>query len=124
MLPRGPLLVVTLSAAFGCARAGAPVAAPMLFVPVESVAPVGIAEAPGAASASSDRAAGQRVEVEWRGRWLPAVIVAPRGAGWLIHYDGYGEDQDEVVGSARIREPSPLPPDRTSDEIIGVEPDP
>lgn len=123
MLPRGPLLVVSLSAAFGCARAGAPVAAPMLFVPVESVAPVGIADAP-ASAASDERAAGQRVEVEWHGRWFPAVLVERRGVGWLIHYDGYGEDQDEVVGSARIREASPMPPDRTSDEILGVEPDP
>lgn len=44
------------------------------------------------------------VEVEWHGSWWPAVIVQRRGGRWLVHYEGYGSDWDELVGADRIRE--------------------
>lgn len=49
------------------------------------------------------------VEVEWRGRWYPAIVLEPRGDGFLVHYEGYGAEWDEVVSPDRIR-------DRTEDE--------
>lgn len=87
----------------GCVRA-VPIRAPTVVV-VESVregsfAPLG--EPP------EDSAAGWRakdeVEVEWRGAWFPAVIVDKRGTRWLVHYEGYGSDWDELVGADRVRD--------------------
>ncbi len=46
----------------------------------------------------------EEVEVEWHGSWWPAVVVEQRGPRWLVHYEGYGNDWDEVVGPDRIRE--------------------
>jgi hypothetical protein len=48
---------------------------------------------------------GDRVEVEWHGRWYSAVLLAPRGDGWLVHYDGYDDSWDEAAREDRIREP-------------------
>lgn len=50
------------------------------------------------------RAAGDLVEVEWRGAWWPAVVLERRREGFLVHYDGYSNDWDEVVTLARIRD--------------------
>jgi hypothetical protein len=65
----------------------------------------------------SRRSAGEEVEVEWQGSWYAAVLRDQQGADrWLIHYEGYSEDWDEVVGEERIRdrqatpsEPEPMP---------------
>lgn len=72
-------------------------------------------------TAPSRRSIGEEVEVEWQGSWYAAVLRDPRGPDrWLVHYDGYSEDWDEVVGEERIRdrqvtptepEPSPEPPE-------------
>jgi len=44
------------------------------------------------------------IEVEWRGRWWPAIVMDRRGGGrFLVHYTGYGDEWDEVVGIERIR---------------------
>ena len=44
------------------------------------------------------------VDVEWRGRWWPATVLERKTSGrYLVHYDGYGSDWDEVVGPERIR---------------------
>lgn len=44
------------------------------------------------------------VDVEWRGRWWPATVLERRSSErYLVHYDGYGEEWDEVVGPERIR---------------------
>ena len=32
------------------------------------------------------------------------VLLETRGGRWLVHYEGYGSDWDEVVGPDRIRE--------------------
>ena len=53
-------------------------------------------------SASWD--ATDEVEVVWHGNWWPAVVVERRAGRWLVHYQGYGSDWDEVVGPDRIRE--------------------
>ena len=43
------------------------------------------------------------VEVEWQGSWWPAMLLERRGARWLVHYDHFGDEWDEVVGDDRIR---------------------
>jgi len=47
------------------------------------------------------------LEVEQDGTWYPAVAVAPRNKGWLVHYVGYPASDDEVVPPKRIRFPFP-----------------
>lgn len=47
---------------------------------------------------------GDHVLVEWRGAEYPAVIVSVEGpTRFLVHYDGYSEDWDELIPIARIR---------------------
>jgi hypothetical protein len=47
---------------------------------------------------------GDHVLVEWRGAEYPAVIVSVESpARFVVHYDGYSEDWDEVIPIARIR---------------------
>ncbi len=46
---------------------------------------------------------GQKVEVEWHGTWYPAVVIEVGQGQWKIHYDGYGDDWDEWVGTDRIK---------------------
>lgn len=46
---------------------------------------------------------GDKVSVLWQGSWYPATIIAQKGALFRIHYDGYGNEWDEDVGTARIR---------------------
>jgi hypothetical protein len=94
-----PLVVMV---GLGCARAST-VAAPMVQVPVESVAATDAQVS--SRTASDGRSAGDRVEVEWHGSWFPAVLLEPRGAEWLIHYEGYSDEDDEVVAPNRIRTP-------------------
>ena len=47
---------------------------------------------------------GQSVQVEWRGSWYAATIVAVLDGGqYHIHYDGWGDEWDEAVDALRIR---------------------
>lgn len=46
---------------------------------------------------------GERVEVEWRGRWYEAVVLRRSGRRALIHYSGYDSSWDEWVGPERLR---------------------
>lgn len=47
---------------------------------------------------------GDHVLVSWRGGDYPAVIVGIDGpAKFHIHYDGFGDDWDEVVPASRIK---------------------
>jgi len=47
--------------------------------------------------------AGDLVEVEWQGDWYLAVVREVMHDTYRIHYDGYGDEWDEVVGESRIR---------------------
>lgn len=49
-------------------------------------------------------AAGDDVDVEWKGSWYPASVleVKPQGK-YRIHYEGYDGSWDETVGPGRIR---------------------
>src|SRR4051812_7907737 len=44
------------------------------------------------------------VDVEWRGRWWPAIVLERKSeARYLVHYDGWGAEWDELVPPERIR---------------------
>lgn len=95
---------LTILVLFGCAREARVVAPTVVVVePVTGATPI----APGgvAASTVSAWAPKEEVEVEWHGSWWPATLLDRRGAQhWLVHYDGWGDEWDEVVAEARIRE--------------------
>jgi Agenet domain len=93
----------------GCAdRAGAPplvVQVPLqpAVPPTTSSAPLAVGPAGKTVSGRVGRDVGERVDVEWHDSWFPAVIVERRGERFLIHYDGYGDEWDELVSLERIR---------------------
>ncbi|WP_210412708.1 MBT domain-containing protein [Luteimonas granuli] len=60
----------------------------------------GLQAAPGATRTFR---AGERVEVDWSGRWYPAQVRKVDGGRYLIGYDGYDSSWDEWVPPARIR---------------------
>jgi hypothetical protein len=47
--------------------------------------------------------AGDRVQVQWKGAWYPATILAVAGNGYRVHYDGYGSNWDEFVAPYRVK---------------------
>lgn len=51
---------------------------------------------------------GDRLYVEWRGSYWPAVVTSVAGDRVGIRYEGYGSEWDEVVGPERIKHLSPL----------------
>lgn len=53
---------------------------------------------------------GDAVEVEWHGDWWPAHVTAIEpGPRYTVSYDDYGEEWDETIEPARIRQPLPRP---------------
>jgi len=46
---------------------------------------------------------GDKVTVLWNGQWYPATVLEVGKTTWKIHYDGYGAEWDEWVGSDRIK---------------------
>lgn len=46
---------------------------------------------------------GDAVEVNWKGAWYKASVMAVKGGKTKIHYDGYDNSWDEWVGLSRIR---------------------
>lgn len=46
---------------------------------------------------------GDKIEVEWGGKWWNAEVIKTRGDFAFIHYDGYGSEWDEWVTKERIR---------------------
>ncbi len=56
---------------------------------------------PAAASSFSE---GDAVKVLWKGTWYDAHVLKNAGTSrWKIHYDGYDNSWDEVVGPDRIK---------------------
>lgn len=103
MLRLGVAATVAAALLAGCAaRPATAVSAPTVEVAVRPVTgdPFVATEEP----REDGRKAGDAVEVEWNGSWWPAILLERRGDGWLIHYDGYDDDWDEVVGLERIRD--------------------
>jgi hypothetical protein len=99
-------VVGTLLLLGGCAR-DARVAAPaMTVIDVELVSATAPVPVTGHIdTVTSAWVSKEEVEVEWHGSWWPATLIERRGTQhWLVHYDGYGEEWDEVVAEPRIRE--------------------
>jgi len=46
---------------------------------------------------------GDSVRVNWKGSWYPATVLKVNNNKYLIHYNGYGSNWDEWVGSGRIK---------------------
>jgi sRNA-binding protein len=46
---------------------------------------------------------GDRVQVQWKGAWYPATILAVANNGYRVHYDGYGSNWDEFVAPYRVK---------------------
>jgi len=46
---------------------------------------------------------GDKIEVEWGGKWWKAMVLDIKNYFALIHYDGYGSEWDEWVTNERIR---------------------
>lgn len=47
---------------------------------------------------------GERIEAEWKGKWYRAEIVESSGDHCKVHYVGFGDEWDELVGPERMRE--------------------
>ncbi len=105
----------------GCVRAQ-PVAAPTV-VAIDNVRGGDLTAMADAPDYGGVWRAHDEVDVEWHGSWWPAVILEKRHGRWLVHYEGYGDEWDEVVGGDRIRERRAEP--RVEDEpSTDEEPDP
>ena len=64
-----------------------------LAVPVASVAK----------PAAAPYVAGSKIKINWKGSAYPGVITKVVGKDqYKIHYDGYGNEWDEVIGPSRI----------------------
>ena len=48
-------------------------------------------------------AKGMRLEVQRKGKWTRAIILAKAKAGWRIRYEGLSAKLDEVVPESRMR---------------------
>ena len=46
---------------------------------------------------------GDKVKVEWKGKWWDAKVMRVEGDFAFIHYDGYGEEWDEWVTGKRVK---------------------
>ena len=114
------VLLVSLPLA-GCATNARIVAPTMIDVgPVEGR---GLTTSAGEATSGGSWTTKEEVEVEWHGSWWPAIVLEKRSERWLVHYDGYGTEWDEVVGAERIRERRAKPDVDDSSEIE-EDPDP
>lgn len=66
---------------------------------------------PTAQPASPTYAAGQRVRILWGSSWYDGTIVAVQGPNrFLIHYEGWSDSSDEVVGTDRLAQVTPAAP--------------
>jgi hypothetical protein len=72
-------------------------------------------ESKGSKAAGETYAVGDRIQVTWKGKLYPAVILSVEGDGrYKIHYEGYGNEWDEVVGLDRIKGRSGGPTNKTA----------
>lgn len=97
------LFVFLLVGIAGCLPRTSVVVVPTVEVPVRDAYGRPLEETDPDAQ-DDGRAAGDPVEVEWRGSWWPAVLLERRRAGWQVHYEGYSKEWDEVVSLSRVRD--------------------
>ena len=55
------------------------------------------------ATDSSEYKKGDAVQVNWKGKWWPAHVIAVKNGKPKVHYDGYDNSWDEWVGPDRIK---------------------
>lgn len=104
MILRAVAVGLIASALFGCVKHGAP-AAP-LDVVVGTVRGNGLDVSAAGEHETTHPLwdAKDEVDVEWRGRWWPAIVLERKSPSrYLVHYDGFGEEWDEVVPPERVR---------------------
>lgn len=83
--------------------------APPAVSPVAQVAPQVPAPYAPPAAMFVTFGVGAAVDVFWQSRWYAATVLRVEGpAAWRIHYVGYGNDWDEIVGPERIRPRQPM----------------
>lgn len=94
------------------------------LAPTDLVVRPVVGEAPTGASFSRESSssttwdAHDEVDVEWRGRWWPATVLERKGASrYLVHYDGFSEEWDEVVGPSQIRLRTASAPEDTNEPV-------
>lgn len=46
---------------------------------------------------------GDKLQVEWQGKWYPAVILEVGEGKYKVHYDGWGNEWDEWVTPKRMK---------------------
>jgi len=46
---------------------------------------------------------GLEIDVLWEGYWLPAAVRAIDDGQCLVHYEGYGDEDNEWIGLDRVR---------------------
>ncbi|XXX76558.1 hypothetical protein WMF30_53810 [Sorangium sp. So ce134] len=57
-----------------------------------------------ASGGAGARKVGDRIEVEWKGSYKPAIITGVVAPGsYRVHFEGYDAQWDEVVTEARIK---------------------
>jgi hypothetical protein len=47
--------------------------------------------------------AGEVVDIHWGSRWWPGRVVAVKGQGYHVSYDGWASSHDETVDATRLR---------------------
>ena len=52
---------------------------------------------------------GDSIQIEWSNSWYPGKVEAVQDKGYLISYDGYSADWNEVVGEERVRPSDAVP---------------
>jgi predicted nucleic acid-binding Zn-ribbon protein len=75
-------------------------------------------------NATDEYQAGDRVAVEWGGKWWAAHVVEVVEAGemWKIHFDGWAPAFDDVVDSTRIRAIDHVPGETMASATTATEP--
>jgi hypothetical protein len=86
----------------GCTKSA--IVVPPVVINVEPVAGRGFAPGVEELTHGDVWSSKEAVEVQWRGSWWPAIVLEKRGDRWLVHYEGYSSEWDEVVSLERIRE--------------------
>jgi hypothetical protein len=63
------------------------------------------------------------VQIEWSGSWYDGTVVEVQDAGYLISYNGYSDDWNEVVREDRIRAATAAPAaeEVAEEEVAAVE---
>lgn len=68
-----------------------------------AVAPAANAPAAGGGAPGGSFAVGDKVQVEWKGSWYAASVLAVKDGKYQIHYNDFDSSWDEWVGTDRMK---------------------